>query len=187
MNAQNNITSVEELFEWKPAKVQSWLDSVWARRQGLPAAFNWLLLAQHAAQLARWNDDLDWARVSTRVYDWLHRVDLDGYDESSMTLRAYFINKHGAVIGDSLLDPGVILKWFYESLSIGFSEAEVDIETCNELIAKGKIQDPGVFQRCRNLRSIKNKLSIIALLVESKSIRPDEDLSRWLDIRTKLP
>jgi len=188
MSEKNNIRSVNELGStWKPAEVQAWLDSVLSGREELPKDFNWLLLAEHAGQLARESDDLEWARVSTRVYDWLHRVELDGNDDSSMALRAYFINKRGSVSGDPLLDPNVILNWFYESLRMSFTEAELGIPKCKETIAKGNIKEPQDLQLCRELRQIKNKLTIINWLVEGDTLHPDKELSKWLDIKATLP
>jgi len=186
MSEKKNLRSVNELDTWKPAEVQAWLDSVLSNREELPKDFNCLLLAEYAGQLARRSDDLEWARVSTRVYDWLHRVDLDGND-SSMALRVYFINKRGSVSGDPLLDPNVILRWFYENLPISFTEAELGIPKCKETIAKGNIKGPDVLQLCRELRNIKNKLTIINWMVERDTLHPDEDLSKWLDIRVTLP
>lgn len=186
MNEKTDIT-VNELCTWKPTDVQSWLDSVLSSKERLPQRFNWLLLAEHAAHMARWCDDLEWARVGTRVYDWLHRADLDGSDLSSMNLRVYFIKKRGGVSGDPLLDPNVILKWFYESLPLSFAEAQLGIPKCKETIATGNIKGPEDLQLCRELRLIKNKLNVMALLFESDAIRPDEELSKWLEIRTNLP
>src|SRR5215208_8134570 len=64
---KKNLRSVNELPTWKPAEVQAWLDSVLSNKEELPKDFNWLLLAEYAGQLARRSDDLEWARVSTRV------------------------------------------------------------------------------------------------------------------------
>lgn len=186
MSDKNNIPSVTELFTLEPAEVQSWLDSVLSCRERLPKDFNWRLLAENSAHLARWSDDVEWARVGIRVYDWLHSLD-PHHNDSSMTLRAYFIERLGGVSNDPLLDPNVILRWFYENLPMSFVEAEQGIPKCTETIAKGNIQGPDDLQLCRELRQIKNKLNIIALLVESEAVCPDNELQKWLEIRTKIP
>ena len=187
MSKSHNITSVNELFTWKPSEVQIWFESVRSGRESVPETFNWLLLAEHAGSLAHRFDELEWAKVGIRVYEWLHRRNLDHFDLSSMFLRAAFILKRGNVEGDPYLDLNLILKWFYETLPMSFTEAQASIPKCKETIAKANIQGPHDLQLCRELRTIKNHLNVLSFLVESGAFVPDDELSKWLEIKYDLP
>jgi hypothetical protein len=183
MSEKNNIPSVSEVATWKPAEVQAWLDSLLSSRDELLKHFNWVLLAYVTSNLARSSDDLEWARVALRIYNVFDRRDECG----PMWLRAYLINKRGGgVSGDPVLDPNVILEWFYESLSMSFTEAELGIRKWKEMIAKFD-RKPADIQLIGELRRIKNRLSIIEFLVEGDTLHPDEELSKWLHIRASLP
>lgn len=182
--SKTNITAVDQLYGWEPSAVLSWLDSVWSDKESVPESFSWLRLADYAAHTARYDNDLDWAKVGTCIYDWLQQRDPRlGYDRSSMYLRAYFIEKRGSVNGDSLLDPNVILNWFYNSLPMSLVEAQLGIPECKKTIAKADIKGPDDLQLCRELRLIKNNLNVLWALVETGTLVPDDDLSRWLEIR----
>ena len=187
MSENNKNITVEDVFTWNPSEVQMWFDSVRSGRESVPETFNWLLLAEHAGSLAHRLDDLEWAKVGILVYEWLHKSNLDYFDLSSMFLRASFISKRGSVAGDPYLDLNLILKWFYETLPMSFSEAEVGIPKCKETIAKANIKVPDDLQLCRELRTIKNHLNVLSFLVESGALVPDDDLSKWLDLKAKLP
>ena len=187
MNENNRLTTVHELFKSEPTRVQAWLDLVWSGRECVAKDFNWLLLAEHSGFLAHHLDDLEWAKVGIRVYEWLHRVSLDYFDLSSMYLRAAFIVKRGAVPGDPYLDLNLIVKWFYDTLPLSFAETQQGIPTCRETIARGNINGPEDLRVCRDLRLIKNHLNVLSFLVENSVLLPDEQLGKWLEIKTSLP
>ncbi len=179
-------TQAQELFNSlqheSPTYIEEWLKRVWAGQQPVPEPFNWLGLAQIAAADARSQKNVDWAKVSILVYEWLAahetpRSLLSGYILSAMTLRVFMIDEKGAVPGDFVLDMDQMVRWFFENLPFSFEEAE----------RKAAVWRTLDIQEVRALRSIKSRLGNLALLVKSERLQPDQELSAWLSLRNKLP
>lgn len=135
------------------------------------------------ATQARAQGDLAWAQVAIMIYEWLAAggglPPTDGYIDSAMTLRAYMIGKKGPVPGDPVLDMDYIVHWFFENLPISYEEAEH--KTAFRRWKTSNIQE------IKALRGIKNRLRIIASLVNSGWLQPDQELSAWLSLRDQLP
>ena len=188
MSREKNITSVNDLFTWEPTEVQSWLDSAWSEQKPALDEASWLGLAEVAATMANRSNDLEWARVSIRVYEWLHGVDSRmGYDRSAMNLRASMIRKLGGVSGDPLLDLQVILDWFWNNVPMSITEARFAIPNCQKTIAEGNVKRPEDLELCRKLRRIKNDLNLLWWLMEDDILVPDEELKAWVELKPELP
>jgi hypothetical protein len=181
MNQSQATQLLSNLLQQPPTQVQNWIRSVWIGQQRAPEKFNWLGLADAAALRARSQQDLSWAKVASMLYERLaDEADLSGrekYIESAMQLKAYMITKIGPVPGDSVLDINQILHWFFENLKFSPEEATQKSTVWKTL----SIED------IRELRLLKNRLSVLTLLVNSGKIKPNQELSAWLLLRNKLP
>jgi hypothetical protein len=178
--------TANDLLQRGPARAQAWLDHVQAGRIAAPADFNWLGLAQVAAQQATYGSDaisddeaLAWARIAVDVYDRLanrakpNSNNRNEFERSAMFVRAALINRFGAQPGHPLLDPHVIEQWFFDRLSLSPDQA---IQMTNES-----------YDRFLQLRAIKNRLAVIELLMSEGHWRDNAALQQWVEIRDRLP
>lgn len=174
---------LNNLLQQSPSQVIAWLESVWTGQQQAPEKFNWLGLAEVTAAQARAQGDQAWAQVAIMIYEWLAAsgslAPTDEYIDSAMTLRAYMIGKKGPVPGDPVLDMDYIVRWFFENLPISYEEAEHKAAFRRWRTAN--------IQEIKALRGIKNRLRVIASLVNSGRLQPDQELNAWLSLRDQLP
>ncbi|MBW4577689.1 MAG: hypothetical protein KME08_20850 [Aphanothece sp. CMT-3BRIN-NPC111] len=190
------------LLQQDATQVQAWLKSIWTGQQQIPEEFNWQGLAYIAADKARGDStstsdspSLEWAKVAISVYDLLAKKysessGFDSFIRSSMMLRAYLILKLGATPGDLVLDPNLIVNWFFDNLKISFKEAWTiasDWRTLSRDKFKELMQNKQQIEKLRELREIKNRLGAIKLLSQSKQFTLDEEISNWLSLQEKLP
>jgi hypothetical protein len=168
--------------------VLAWLKQVWSGQLQSPENFNWHGFAEAAAFDARSNLDnsslvssLSWAEVATSVYEHLGNSASESaaelYRNSSMLLRTAMIAKLGSVPGNPVLDIDQVVNWFFNELKISPDEANkkaTNWRNCN-------------IQEIRELRKIKNRLNIISVLIESDKLTPNQKLSTWLSLKSKLP
>ena len=187
--SQNDATLLlKRLVHGPVLEVERWLEAVRSGQNTVPEGFNWLGLAEQAgfnARTGRLNltvsPDLDWARIATSVYDRLawesDPADRESLVHSSMTLRAYMIPRLGSVAGDAVLDSEMVRQWFIESTRLTPEEAADRSERWRELEIDG----------IRELRRIKNRLSVVKLLIDGGYFTDDILLNEWLSIAETLP
>ncbi len=143
-------------------------------------------LAQSSAQKARDESDrvesLKWAAIALSVYGYLAterdvRGDFNSYELSAMNLRAAMICKFGVVIDHSVLDIQTIATWFGERTSFERQKLASIIDQWRLL----------PIQQIRELRQVKNRLSVIELLMDNGYLQDDTDLQEWVMLKKQLP
>jgi len=176
--------SLSDLLAGGKSAVMQWIVNVPPGQQSLSQKFDWLGLAEAAALNARFELDLDWAKIAISIYDQLaKKVESKSQRESlmysQMNLRAFLIARLGAVPGHPILDPQPIINWFFDSLTLTVEEASERAARWTDL----------EIERVRELRRIKNRLSPIKVLKEANMLPHDSysSLSSWLSIRSQLP
>lgn len=175
MNESEAMRMLQELQHQDPATVQTWLMDIWQGRRQAPADFNWLGLAQSAAVEARASLSLPWTQVTLSIYE---STQTPAYDQNSaMMLRAYLIRHIGARRGDAILDPAVIVRWFFDNLPLSREEAEQRARNWQDL----------PIAQIKTLRQIKNRLSVLHLLAEQHLLDAYPELASWLELRDRLP
>jgi hypothetical protein len=182
MNPSHVAQDMPCLLSQDLPQLRAQLDRIWAGQQEQPRETNWWLgLAWETAQQARTRPSRDWGQVAVSIYEYLaHTVEPGRAHEflvAAMMLRGSLIRQLGTVQGDSLLDPGVILDWFYESVPLSPAEAEQQSSAWSTL----------PIEQVAELRRIKERLAVLRLLVESGHLQPDATLQPWLDLYDRLP
>ena len=166
--------------------VQRWLDAVLSDHEAVSDEFNWLGLAQSSAQNARGESDrveaLKWAAISLSVYRYLAtergvKGGFNSYELSAMYLRAAMICQFGVVIDHPVLDIQAIITWFRERTSFE-REKLVSMTDKWRLLA---------IEQIRALRQIKNRLSVIELLMDNGYLQDESELQEWVMLKKQLP
>jgi hypothetical protein len=165
--------------------VQEWLEQVWSKQTWVSDDFNWLGLAQVAVQKATGTTSeqeakLKWAEIALNVYAYLTRQDVNGqnsFELSAMHLRAAMIRQFGAVADHPILDGKPIAKWFFDRT---FTPREEVMQVLGGW-RKLPIQD------ILKLRKIKNRLSVIELLMQDGYLQEHHELREWVMIKKYLP
>jgi len=172
--------SADQTFEW--------IQNAWRDTQLVPKDFNWLGLAEVAAfQARRGNEfstrlpDLVWAKIAIAIYEYLiektGRAHKQSFELSIMSLRAHCIIALGSVPDDPILDVNRIVQWFFQNVEMTLDEAR-------EKAANWKERP---LEEIRELRYIKNRLSIIKPLFLKESLECNQELSDWLELQEDLP
>jgi hypothetical protein len=186
---------LERLLQKNPTSVLQWLGDVDEGKRPSPARFNWLGLAEAAADYARSSDvkssNLEWARAAIAAYEQLVRSD-EGTrnfgEDSSMTLRAAMIGIFGPTQGDAVLDPDIILRWFTNELDVTLPDAEKSIARWRSLGPRGRSE---AYEReltlAWRLRRVKNRLRAIDALSRVSGVTLTDYLRQWLALREELP
>ena len=173
-----NEVSADQLLQGDNREASMWLEKVWSGRRPVPAEFNWYLLAQGAAGLARTKLDLGWANLAVKVYDYIAAKGnaslADSVINSCMMLKAYMISELGVVQGDPILDVEPIVEWFLKSPDIAEAPEGIRPDSLN-------------VDETRRLRRIKNRLAVIQVLADKDVLPPNVTLSAWLALRKQLP
>jgi len=178
-----------------PTAVRQWVDSVCSGERVSQSDFNWLGLAEVSASLSRrglepgsiiGKDNIDWALASISAYKWLAEKDnrrAEASAVSSMYLRAYLISRCGARSGDPLLDPQIIVNWFWSDLRMSVEEvADKYAGWLDRINARsGKEADRIDVAEFLELSRIKQRLLVLRFLVETGVFIPDPPLKAWLD------
>lgn len=182
---------VHKLLSQEPSEVQTWLRCAWEGQCPIPHNFNWHGLADVAAANARDTLNLDWAEISVSVYDYLCRIVPDNcasWTISAMTLRAFLIMNMGPVAGSTILDPELIFTWVLASLPGPLSDVRQQIAPGREWLLEQIAQrKPNALEQVRELRRLKNRLSVIQGLSDEQILPPDHELQAWLALRPELP
>jgi len=154
--------------------------------QSVSDEFNWLGLAQSSAQNARGESDrveaLKWAAISLSAYRYLAterdvKGGFNSYELSAMYLRAAMICQFGVVIDHPVLDIQAIMMWFGERTSFERQKLISVIDQWRLL----------PIQQIRELRQIKNRLSVIELLMDNGYLEDDTELQEWVILKKQLP
>jgi hypothetical protein len=134
----------------------------------------------------------NWAEVAVAVYELLiggsSSARRDSFSYSLMNFRAYMILKLDVVPRDPVLDVDQIIYWFFDNLRVSFQDVydvygkvrEEEMHSINVDTARG-------LRRFRELRRIKDRLGILAMLVDGDRLQPSTGLRAWLSIREQLP
>jgi len=96
---------------------------------------------------------------------------------AQMNLRVAMIRKFGVVPGDPILDADQVVQWFLHGQRMSLEEADQKAASWQQLPTKD----------IRELRAIKNRISVIKTLIESGQVKPDQRLNDWLVLWNKLP
>ena len=166
--------------------VQRWLDAVLSDHEAVSDEFNWLGLAQSSAQKARAQSDrveaLKWATIALSVYRYLAtKRDVksvsNSYELSAMSLRAAIICKFGIIIDHPVQNIQTIVTWFGERTSFERDKLILVIDKWRLL----------PIEQIRELRQIKNRLSVIELLMDNGYLQDEKDLQEWVILKKQLP
>jgi hypothetical protein len=193
------------LLRQDPSQVHTWIHSVWEGSQKIPEGFNWPALASGSALRAKVGSgsssqpDLAWGEVAISIYTYMtceaDPAQRASFEDEAMYLRADLILKLGTVADDPILNVDQLVHWFFQSLTVSFDEAERKTISWKEFIRNPSWRElllstswTGVsLEDIRELRRIKNRLSRLQRLSEQHLLPPNQELDRWLAIRTKLP
>lgn len=169
-------------------EVLEWLDDVKNGEKEVPIDFNWLGLAEiatdRAFSLKSSSDlpDLDWARAGIIIYENLankcepQTSSQESLLISSMYIRVRIIIKVGVVAGDKLRDPQIIVDWFFSKLALSLDEVKLIIPKWKESLSNLK-----------ELRRIKNRLTVIKTLCEEGVKLENQEIYKWLILWRSLP
>ncbi len=178
------VKQPNDLAQYSPDEIRSWLAFAWGGQLGELKDFNWLGLSEMLTTRVTSTAPaiaIEWAYLAKTVFDFLlGRVSTDQKESlmiSQMMMRAYLIRALGDVPNDSVLSVDQIVRWFIEGLTLKFPE--VLQMTAN--ISGLKIED------IRILRKLKNRLSILMFLYTDTGLSIDGHMQDWLGIHSKLP
>ncbi len=167
-----------------PKIILSWLINALSGQLTPNQDINWLSLAEIASFKANQNNDLKWAEISIKIYDYLaeksdkkKRGSGESFKLSAMMLRSLMMQRLGTSVNDEILDINIILAWFKDSLNLSFKDVLIKTENWRTL----------PIENIRELRQIKNRLKVIQGLAESDHITLDKFFCQWLDLLPKLP
>jgi hypothetical protein len=138
----------------------------------------WLHLAVTPASRCQSQLDLQWCEVSIVIYEQLARDHPDDqvFLHTAMMRRAFIIDRLGAVSGDPLRDPEVVMEWFWNRTPHSPRAIAPLVPNWQSL----------PIEQIRQFRSIKNRLDVVRVLVDRGHIKPDPLLQSWLDIQPDL-
>ncbi len=173
----------QTLLKQSPQDVLAWIQRAWSGQIEVPENFNWLGIAESAGTTANLHADIQWAEVAIRIYEWLalqrsnpsfRHSELS----SAMSLRSSMMHKHHQTVpGHYVLDPELIVQWFYNELAWNY----------DEVAEKTKNWQALSFEQILLLRQIKNRLSKLKHLVNDGYLQPANDLQAWLALYPELP
>jgi hypothetical protein len=147
--------------------------------------FGWELFASFLASDARRERSLPKARLAVMVYDTLaKRVNPEEEYRlrlSEMHLRAGLIGEFGARTGDSVLDPEIIVRWFWSVATLPFDEAA--------RLSSEFRDHPNEFpiETLRKLLHIKYSLTVLRHIRERGRLEGYPELEKWIELWDKMP
>ena len=170
------------LLQQEPEEVLAWIHSVFNEQVKVQKGFNWLGLAEMSHQFSQKANppNLEWAKIAVKVYEFLGD---DSSLNSAMGLRVYLIKACGIISEDQLLDPKVIVNWFFSGLDMAAEEALEKSENWQEKYNQNHL---GIHEVAA-LRRIKIRIRRIKDLVESNLLNPTPIIEKWLAVEHKLP
>lgn len=168
--------------------VQRILKKVWSEESAVSDDFNWLGLAQVASQKATGFEasgnqeaKLRWAEIARKENAYLAKQAepnaRESYELSAMHLRAAMIIQFEPVTDHPIVDIKAITSWFCERTPIERQDVIPLLGNWRSL----PIQD------ILKLRQIKNRLSVIELLMQEGHLQEHPELRQWLAIKSCLP
>jgi len=102
-----------------------------------------------------------------------------------MKLRGWFIAKLGPKVGDNLLDPIAIKRYFLDNLPYSLEETHGKLKQWkNKDLPLG---DRLPIEEIRKLRAIKNRLVPVKQISDCDVVSADPQLRNWLAIQEDLP
>ena len=185
------VTQPNQILQQDAESAWAWLQNILARDSDLPAEFNWLGLAEAAADNAYASSsyeanttDIKWAEIATTIYERLAAIAdkaKSGSGESlrisAMMLRAGMIDKFGVVSDHPVLDINIIFQWFRQNLKLSCEEVEKKAANWRVLPV----------EEIRELRQLKNRLQVISAINDSNKFGLEPDIKAWLSLRKQLP
>ncbi|WP_199248336.1 hypothetical protein [[Phormidium] sp. ETS-05] len=185
------VTQPNQILQQDAESAWAWLQNILARDSDLPAEFNWLGLAEAAADNAYASSsyeanttDIKWVEIATTIYERLAAIAdkaKSGSGESlrisAMMLRAGMIDKFGVVYDHPVLDINIIFQWFRQNLKLSCEEVEKKAANWRVLPV----------EEIRELRQLKNRLQVISAINDSNKFGLEPDIKAWLSLRKQLP
>lgn len=177
---------LDSVLREEPADAAKWLARVRLKEEEVPGDFNWRLFAQAAAAAAgrtkKRADALTWARIALSTYDdLLQRATTAGQRFSLlpvlMHLRARLIAKYGPQFGDPVLDLDYLVGYIHANVPLSYDQAVL------ALSAPTTPNGPTLL----TLRRLKNLLSPMRELAQSRSLELPHWLHCWLLLYDDLP
>ncbi len=178
-------TSVNELLKQEPGEILEWLKSVQSGNNLVTNDYNWWLgIAEVANSKARKETvsekKLQWAEVAIQVYDYLEDrayPNSNSTDCSAKMLSVAMINQLGVVAGHPVLDPQATQEWFFKRLT-------GSLEEVTKMASNWQTRP---IEEILQLRNLKNRLNVIEALRSAGYLQQDAELTKWLEIKSKLP
>jgi hypothetical protein len=183
-----------------PAEVAAWLARVRAGRTGVPSPAThwnlWLGLRFLLRLRAERDPDRAWALLVLAVDEHMGRhqrlaeVPLGEVAHDSMMFRVGLLRRLGAVPGDELLDPAVVLDWARAVLAHPLDEMLALAASCRRRMGttvRGSEAERALVKDLRRLRWIKNRLQVVEALAAAVPVELDPELRAWLAHRDELP
>lgn len=186
------------LLDQESDLVLRWLYEVWEGSRQAPEGFNWLGLAEISPNLALKKDDLGWAHVGILVNTYLiHEAKTYGrvffsarvvpperrdqacfsFEERVMRLRVGFRLRRGNVPGDPVLDGDLLVRSFFEGLTLSPEEALKQCAAGRKELSQEQIWKLG---------GIRRKLECLRPLAERGLLPANQELLAWYSLREQL-
>ncbi len=184
-----NTNSVAELMQQEARFVALWLDTRLTQDQADEESFHWQGLAQGAATQACKKNDLEWAAIAIRLYEWLEtavpNTPPDSFLHDTMFLRVNMIVAMGPQTGHPILDPAVIVSSF-EAIAPSPSEMKAIAQRSRRENLHAALEVHGV-QELKRLRRIRNRFYPVKLLSENGLLESESRLEAWMALYESLP
>jgi hypothetical protein len=152
---------------------------------GFPEKINWDGFAFSASMKAQgsYAESYEFLAASSKLKD--------SFENSSMMLRSSIIAHLGHIDNDPILDSRIIMEWFIERLEFSYEEicekAAFWKDFFNRDPESKNSNEEINFDEVRNLRHLKERLSIIRTLAEGKNVILGDELKKLLEFRENLP
>ncbi len=129
--------------------------------------------------------------MALAVYHYLadrtgHSSDKYSYLLDAMLLKTYLIRELGNVPGDPVLDSDLLRRWFFDNLTMSREDALNQAQKWQDKLIS-KTVNRSDLKTTLVLRQLRQRLSLLASLVESGQLRSDAEIAGWLAIRSYLP
>ncbi|AUX20552.1 uncharacterized protein SOCEGT47_010240 [Sorangium cellulosum] len=194
----SNEPTISQILGRGPEAIATWIELILEGREPRPDGVDWPVLAQLAASdaISRGpsRDGLEWAKVAIAIYENMERLFDRAADDSDerrvMNLRSFFIKTLGPRRGDPLLDPDLLIAWFRRTVHTSPEDAAARAERCRDMMQRAPAdaaRDESWLSEMRELRRIKNVLSVLEPMTSRSDVQLDEDILEWLRARPRLP
>jgi len=187
--------TVAEILMLEPKNLQKWVQSALTREFDVDANFNWLGLAEVLAFNAREGNDVSerilFAGLAVTIYDWLAKTEdpehSDSYIDSAIAVRVYMLSNNYVDSFHPILGINRI-KRPWEGAKFSPSEALEIAESFRDKLKIGSSQiSLPEREKIRELRRIKNKMSLINQLPADSDLLKEAKSNGWLEVYSRLP